>query len=677
MPAANPKEATELLRERVRAAETVRQCVGRQVGINRCMFVGRHWITEGMMSAYLTTNGYQLTNLNPDTNQLRLVLNRIPRFIHETAAASFPARMDFDVAPPPRDMGTESMFRARVLENTLASFVKNSGFLASARDASYRRCIDGLHCIGLCIRREPRNIKGRTEFDSIAKTFTFDAHRLILDPGNQSMDLWDHEHVTYRDVWTVTKIERELGVKLDSNELKTVGELMPFETAINIASLNHLYSHLRDYSTTKGAYVSWMHEKGPSGTFPTMLIGIDSGDQDTKWVNWDDQETPFGGNGLPYMMLHGYREPDSMVSRSDVSLLKNDQDQINLLATMSARVLQRFAGPQWRVAVGSMDGDGIDDYKSYFTNNVGGVIPYKPGTRDRPMPPPELVIPPTPSPYFAELIALHQERDMPSQIHRPPVSVGQTKSHVPDSTFQSALQQAGQVLGNRGEEDRERYQVFATMMLGTIVKQAQKGSPTALANLRRDGFKPEDFAVLSEVDPVYPACDITLKESSIKYRSTEQKEQALDRAAELQMMTAEEYRQAKADLDTPLTEEDRIYDSQAKRWAMRVLLGEQWQPRSLGKGTPFFLKWFRLAMQDDRADPAALQRLDVAVATMLAIANQEMMDQAMAENPPAPAAEPGAAEGQQQEMPQEVNIADLITSLNSGGGQAPVQGTAA
>lgn len=669
----NPQDATQFLRESVQAAEPVRQCMGRQIGLNRCMFVGRHWITDEMMSSIFNTTGRHLVNINPDTNKLRLVLNRIPRFIHETAAASFPSSMNFDVSPSERDMGSESAFRARVLNSALSSFVRSSGFLASSRDASYRRCIDGLHGIGLCVRMEQRRVGKASVADCIAKTFTFDAHRLVLDPFNQSLDLWDHEYVIYRDVWTATKIKRELGIELDPDKTKSIGELMPFEMVMNTVSMGRLYPYVKEYSTTKGAYIVQMHVKGDAGNFPTMLVGVDyGGGDDVEWQNFDNQDTPFGGNGLPFMLLHGYREPETMVSRSDVSLLKHDQDQINLLSTMAARVLQRYSGPQWTVAVGSMDGDGVDDYKSYFTNNVGGVIPYKPGTRDRPMQPPQLITPPAPQPYLQDVISLHQERDMPSQIHRPPITVGATKTHVPDQTFQSALQQAGQVLGTRIAEDTERYQVFATMMLGTLVKQIQAESPTALATLRRDRFDSEDYAILMDTDPAYPACEITLKESSIKYRSTEQKEAKLNDAAKLQMISPEEYRKAQADLDAPITEEDRIYDTQAKKWAARIVRGEDWMPRSLGPATTFYLTEFRKSMNElDPANPeelAAFHRLDIAVQSMLAFTNMELMEQTMAQQPPtAPAAQP-QQQAEQQQMPKEASIVDILNQISNGGG---------
>jgi hypothetical protein len=663
----SPEKATKALEEACRAFEPSRFYLGRTVSVNRCMFTGKHWITEEMLYKY-DTLGRHLVNLNPDTPKLRITLNRIPRFIHETAAATFPEMLEFRVTPPERDVGPEASLRASAQEDALAVAVDKTGFLDVARDANYRRCIDGVYGIGINVNFEGRKIGEAVEDDCIVKAFEFDAHQLTLDPENNNLDLWNHEYVIFRDVWTASKIRRVYGVDLDESKLKSCGELMPIEMMAHTLSQNRLYSWLATYSETKGAIVYQVHLKDESGRFGRMLVGVDDGTFKTTWLNIDNQESPYGGCGMPFMLLHGYREPDVWISQSDVSLLKNDQDQINLLRTMFARIHQKHAGFQWMVAKGSMIGDGPDDFRSQFRNYVGGVIEFDPGNRDNPKPAPQLVQYPAPHPYLQDVISVHQERDMPAQVHRNPITGGATKSHVPDSTFQSALQAASQVLGNRLLEDKRRYEKFSEMLLGTYVKLVHKGSPSVLSQLRRDGFDATDFAMIHETDPYYPACGIKLTDRSIRYRSIEQKEQSLNEAAQLQMISPEDYRLGRAALDSPITEDDRFYASQADKWAMRVLLGEEWQPRSLGKATGFFVASFQRATLDRRTevDPTAIERLNNAIMSMMAMQNAEMAAQAEAQQPQQAQQ---AAQPQQAEMPQEVDLAALITSLSGGGGQ--------
>src|SRR5688572_6596121 len=141
MQLANPNEATQFLQEAMRSYEPMLSAVGRQVGINRCMYVGRHWLTEEMMYKF-DTLGRHLVNLNPDTNKLRIVKNRIPRFLHEVAAATFPDMIEFDVRPPDRDVGPEAALRAHVLESTLITAVEKTSLLNCARAANVLRGID-------------------------------------------------------------------------------------------------------------------------------------------------------------------------------------------------------------------------------------------------------------------------------------------------------------------------------------------------------------------------------------------------------------------------------------------------------------------------------------------------------------------------------------------------------
>ena len=138
------------------------------------------------------------------------------------------------------------------------------------------------------------------------------------------------------------------------------------------------------------------------------------------------------------------------------------------------------------------------------------------------------------------------------------------------------------------------------------------------------------------------------------------------------MISPEEYRKAQADLDAPITEEDRIYDTQAKKWAARIVRGEDWMPRSLGPATTFYLTEFRKSMNElDPANPeelAAFHRLDIAVQSMLAFTNMELMEQTMAQQPPtAPAAQP-QQQAEQQQMPKEASIVDILNQISNGGG---------
>lgn len=667
-------QAEEMLNETLEAYKPIRDLLITRIAIDRCMYEGCHWISH---TGQFTTNsqtGRRFTNWNPDSNKLVATANKIPPLIRECAAATFPEKIETDVSPPDRDMGIEAAEKARVLECALNAAVDATGYLGAANDANFRRCIDGSHGIGLRIKIVP----GNEEYDQILTAFAFDPTKLTLDPFNQSRDLRDHDHVTYSDVWTLDAIRKNFGMELDPNECQTVGELCQLQLQMNKLSENRLYANLPKYSKTKGAVVHQIHAKDDSGRFSTMLIGIKSppmnGRSGLQWVNFANQETPFGGEtALPFTLLHGAQRPDSMWAVSDAHLLKDDQDRINLLTTFLFRQLQKNAGFQWLVDSNAIDGKDVDNFKQQFNNYVAGVITYKGAVdRNRPVTPPQMVQTPQPPPFIQELVAGYQQ-EMRKNVHRADVTTGVTKSHVPNAVYQTALDEANQVLGNRIREDMRSHEGLLGTVLGTTVKLAQDGSPSALAFLRRYGFDAADFSQIALTDPRYPACSIRIRESSIRYQSREEKEARLWKAVELQALPPQKIRLALADMDTPLDDADKAMFTAARKAAVRVLLGEEWQGMMLGEYGDMFVAEFRRAAFDRRAelDPEARARLARAIEVQLAYTNMETQQTAMAQQPPAPETAAPEATQEQQQMPQEVNIADLLTSLNGGSGSAP------
>lgn len=674
----NPKQATEFLQDSIDAYQPVANALMVRVSVDRCMYEGVQWISSRGDFYRDATIGRRLSNWNPDTNKLVATVNRIPPLIRESAAASFPEKIEFMADPPERDMGIQAASNAQVLESAANILTDETGYLKAARDANFRRCIDGTHGIGWCLKRGSRSMKLRNggeyeEEEHSLEAFTFDPTQLVLDPFNQSQDLWDHDWVIHRRVWTSDAIERTFGVKFDDDDLSTVGDLCSLEMKMNKLSENRLYANLPQYSKTKGAIVYQKHYKSGGDRFDRMLVGIKPArskpGEEIRWINFEEPESPFGGNGLPLMLLHGARRADSMFSMSDVFLMKDDQDRINLLSTFTFRMLQHNAGFQWLVPVEAMPGKDIDNFRNQFTNRVAGLIEYKAGTKDRPVPPPQIVQTPPPQPFVNELASMY-EQSQRKMVHRHEVTTGATKSHVPDSTYQAALQQAGQVLGNRIREDIQRHEAMMLVGLGTAIKLAQEGNASTLAMFRRGGFDEQDFSAIAEADWRYPSCRLKMRESSIRYQSKEEKEQRMWAAVQAQAMSPLKLRIALADMDIPLDDSDKAMSTAARKAALRVLLGEMWEPVMLGEYSEMFIAEFRRARFDRRAqlDPVARQRLDIAIEMQLAYTNMEIQQAAMAQQPPTAPASTGQPAEPQAEMPKEVSIVDLLSQIESGVG---------
>lgn len=688
MAVSTQQEATELLDERLNSGKTISQQVGLRISLARAMYEGQQWIGSYMdrgVGSAATGMQWLKTNFHPDSKSLLATVNRIVSLIQQCKAATYPDKMECDVAPGDRDTGVEALHKAEVLEALVNVLIELSGYTQAARTANLRRCIDGTHIMGWGIKVQPRMQKLRNGgeqqmYDQVLRAFTADSTRLYLDPGIQELDLHAHDDVLYNEVWTVDRARRDLGIEIDDSNCQTLGELLAREMHYNAMTQGRLYAHIPTYSRTKAVQVHQLHLKDETGRFSRMLVGVKlPRDPKATWINWDNPSTPFGGCGLPLTMLHGHQRADSMWSASDVSMMKEDQERLNTLASFMLRMVQNISGSwKWRIAEEAMKGQDPDQFKSQFNTTHAGPIFYNQGSKDRPVPPPEIQQLPAPPGFLHEMMNQYHD-DMKGQVHRPDITMGALKTHTPNSSYQSASQAAGQVLGNRVRDDMTRHEWLLGVGLGTMVKLAKAGSPSVLATLHRAGFDEDDFAVISETDENYPACTITLRESSIRYRSLEEKTKPLWDAVTAQAIEPKMLRSALASLDIPLDSNDRAMYANAQKAVRRVILGAEWTPIMLGEWSDMFLDAFRMGLFDKRArnNPATTDRLQRAIQSQKQFALAETQMQAMAENPqpPQPQQMPPeeSAEQEQPEAPQAADLNSLLTAIQQGsmGGEIP------
>lgn len=656
------------------AALGLRTELGAKCGVDQCYYEGIQWLSgnTSIPSGYSNIVRF-FTNYQPEARRLRVTANRITKYLIKAAAATEPSQLSVEVFPPDADCGPVMLSRAQLYENVLNAAIAESGLLEAAKAANHGRCVCGSYGIGLYVCYGNRQIdygEGPMQMlDRRVKSFVFEPTRLILDPANKSRDLHDHEYVAYTDVMTASKIKRDLGVALDEKKLATVGQLLPIEMEMNRLSQNKLYSQYKTYSSTKGAKVTFLYIKDDSGRFGICYTIIEPAQGDMICTNFESPISPFGGNGLPLFLLHAHRRSDTMWGISDVSMMRDDQDRHNLLWTQTFRILQKNSGYSVVVDKRSIPrGTSEEEFAQRVTNQAGGVVFVDGGRRDENRQMPVFAQPPQPPPMLIDLAGA-MEAAMRESVFRAEGNFGVTKSHVPDSSFQSAIEQADQILDIRVRQDVETYQKIAAVMLGTVIQAVQAQAPSVLAMLRKAGLGEEDFAELMQADPYDLDCTIKLRESAIRHRPPQARLQEIKEAADRQMIDPLTYRMAMAgDLDMPLTQADRNMLSRANRWAVRILAGEEWTPLPMGvEASQVFIRAFQEAMLDRRADQAAVERLARAV-----MAQEEMaFEQMMASNPEAMAAQAAPAEPAQQE-PQ--TLSDLLNMATSGGGAASAGG---
>ena len=431
-----------------------------------------------------------------------------------------------------------------------------------------------------------------------------------------------------------------------------------FELKVNEVSGGKLFSQHRRFSKTPGAVVLQVHVKDETGRFGRMYVAVDGGVNNRMWINHENPESPFGGDGFPMTMLHANRREGTPWSLSDTWLVVDDQNRRNVLKTLTMRHIQRYSAFQWLIDERWFKG-GKEEARAQLTNRVGGLILGRGGDRHNQIKEPQIAQPPAPSPTITDLMERERESAF-EKVSRPDIARGTTKSHVPDSTFQTALEQANQIGQMRVQEDVESVTELFNVLLGTQLNAVRSASPSILSALRRRGFEPEDFTNLLSLEPNDPQVRVRVRQTSVRNRSHERRKADLDAALVAQAITPQEYRRAVAeDLDIPLTADDRVYSRNASRSVQRIIMGEEWSPIPLGDRTDIFLNAFRQGMFDRRLkkDPEAGERLKRALQSQLLMFQQEQAlfnPQPQAPQQQAEAAPAGPQPG------QSFTVADLL-----------------
>ena len=644
----NPEQVREFVRDQQLAYGTAREQIAVRTGVDGAYYEGLQYRNYDTSIIARNTTGRILSRaIDPESQKLRVVQNRTTRFIIKVAAATMPSKFEVSARPTGRAIGPSSAHTAQVLEDAVQCGMEQWGFLHAAQTAQSRRCIAGTYGVGLHLRTMRRKLKvadaEQAYEDCRLEAFHFHPLRLVLDPAVDHRDLRRHPFVIYQDAWPLDKILRafpDLKAKLAEHDLKTIGQLLDHECAIAENTNGRLFADYQRYSRTKGAIVSQVHTKDEAGRWSRMHVLIDvPTHHEALVVNMDEPISPFGGDGLPLVLLHAHPRSSGMFGISDVAMVKDAQDVRNLTSTWLHRIAQRCAAPQKLVDKRWLGRNVSDeDVRHRISNTPGAIITGNPVAGDKAAQPPVWVQPPQPPQYLAEMGA-EADSDMYDNSFRTEGSFGKDMgtSHVPYQTRVLANQNADQVLDQRVEQDIGAYQDLLEVGLGTEVLHVHQGRPTTLAYLRKAGFGEDDIAELLNVDPYDLPVRLEIDRASVRHRSVETKRSELMQLADKQQIMPDKLARALADLDVPLTDEDRHMRQQTEKLIARLLSGQPWTPLPFG---PERNAWLLAKLEDALIDRVALDNPEVQAMVAQAIQAQQMvgmqaqMAQTMAETPP-------------------------------------------
>lgn len=607
-----------------------------RVGKDMAMYLGHQWLVDTSINEQNRMTGTTALpqRWDPDGQKLRASLNRISKHVHNIAATTRPDDVEVEAHPPEFRTGLESMDRAKVLENTANVMSGVSGYVRHRRRANYLRTICGSAGVGLYMQTGKRTVAMSGQNievpDAVFKAFSFLPHQLILDPGNTSNDLDDHEYVIYEEVMTKPKLERVFQRKFEDKELRPFGELTMFEQFLSALTGGRVYAQFRMNSRVPAGRVLHVYMKDQSGRFGKYFLAVENTVNQFVLTTFgqNNNESPWGGNGCPLRLFHAHLDPDSPFGISDVAQMTADQKWLNLYVTYLLRAMRNHAGWKWMIDKRSIaDGNDREKARADLTNEIGGVYFYDKGRKEADIPEPRIQAYPAPPSFVIEGLQA-AEGSMREMAHRSEGSYGITKSHVPDATFQAAQIEGDKVLSARVHDDIEQDLGMVGVIVGTTIKLVKSHAPETLATLRIRGFGPEQFTALLGEDECRPSADFTIRESSIRHRPHLAKKNDLLEALKAQAITGKQFREAAASefLDIPITALDRAMSSAASTAAQEVAAGIGWAALPLGEYSDFFISAFRQMILDDRVkhDPEAQQRLAAAITSQM---QQAMEDQ--------------------------------------------------
>jgi hypothetical protein len=662
----NEKEVRQFTQDSIRDASHERNLFGAYAARCRCYYIGSQWIQQQSAPWHFQRWVREATNWVGQQGPIRATINRTTKHTIQVASATSPEKLWVDGLPPDHSEGIIEARMADMMETTANAVIDDCGLLRIARRANFERTIDGAHGIGLAMDTwaDTLDIQGQQVAvqNRKVRAFDFDYTRLTLDPHNQSPDLRDHDSIIYSEVFTESKLNRYFGQetmsRIDTKSLKTIESLMPVEMQFYALSGGTMYAPYHAFRHTKGALVHFLHFRSASGRYDTQFAVIeakptgDSRDKDHIVVGMDDPRSAWGGDGLPYIVLYGHFRPTSRMPVSDVGMMIDDQDKLNLTASMYFQQLYDFTQYSYLVDKGFF-GSRADDNQIREQLQSRVII----GDNQRGAAPPALMLRPNPSATVSADMDRF-EGAMREQVFRTESHQGKLKSHVTTTQFTGTVELTQIPLDDRITSDIAEYERIISVATGTTLGNLQASSPYTARLLTEAGMSPDDLGLLARTDPARIPATLSIRQETVRRRSRSQRKQDLVDAVSLGAIDGRMFAKTMAsDLDMPLSSLDKQALRFGRDTAYSVMMGEPFTPLPLGLYSEAVIDEMRRAMMSDAAKriPNAYQNLAQAIITQ-----QEMM-----------AAEMGGGEvgGQAGAQPQEGDpmqdgsLADLIGGI--------------
>lgn len=589
------KNADELIawRDRwKRATQHTRALRATYAAKGRAYYSGIQWIQTGtgpagFMQAYSDADGRSWTDAYMSNEPMRTTLNKITASIVQAASGTNWNAIEVTATPRAASEDPSHLVTSDIVETMANVAVEMTGLVRHAQKANFERYLDGMHGLGVrLVRRDLPGPDGQARPDYDLEAFDFDGYMLTLDPTATSRDLRDHPFVMLTEVVTYEAARRRYGDEalkgVDPKKLPTLGSLRPTELHFYGITKGALFTPIAECAHEPAMIVDEIFMKSGRRRFDRYYVVADFKGENGKRVLREDGANPYGGCGLPLGQFYGDRRPGELFAISGVGAMIDSQDKLNAYESLAFQQLWDYTtrhvtyiDEAWFGRKKASPEEIIQAIESgYVFGNSGGSSRFQP---------PAMVARPTPY----QGLGMESERyagHVREAARLTPMHAGQVKTHVADSSHQTALELVEMPEDDRREADVATMQALLEVAVGTMIRAVKQRGPTVVQALVDAGVNDVQLARILEInDERLDGVTLTINPEAVRRRSRGQAKRDLETLMQYGVQDNPMIRQALSALDYPVYEKDK----QAERWAHQavaaVLRGQPYEPVPLGE----------------------------------------------------------------------------------------------
>ena len=639
-----PRELLELIAERRRACSALRGLALQMESVQINYANGRQWMhvnpdVDGGTSRVEAWD----TDWNGSSGEMKVVDNRIGRFVRQVAAQTSASKVSADIRPMRHQRGFEHADRARSASLMLDGIAEQSAFTRAFRSASCLRWNAGSALVVLETVRVRSSLSDDVVTNADGTPVVVDdawirwraasLSELCWDPTNRSPDLADHDWLIVERPISLRSFERQWGpiedYGISRNSLPRLSDVASnYRAAAGVSGAGSIHAQYAGQSREPGLRLVMFLDSSRGvapGRFDRCWFVADTSSNSSFGVsgsvmNWDSPGGRWGSMGRPVFKFDAFRREDAMFGTGLPGIMMTHQDLVNIARSTQMQQMVNVVRGFWLV---DKDSANKDEFVNQLMSGVGGVLQFN--SRNGQLSPPQYVHPQPPDQTWPIVVA-ELSQAMMGDAHQTQQSLGVSKSHVPTDVQMAVMESGGVVYDHIATRDVEELSEALRCTIGTMRLHLESGG-SVLAHLRDEhGFTESDLLNVLDLDPARIGLDVRAVRADLTIRSADQRIGELHASTMTGMISPSAMRYERASkVGRPLVEQDATLAAFCERGIRQVIDGFDWPGIPSLPSETFALVARDAVLGLDPAipeDAAAIQRIEQAVQRQLAIGRE-------------------------------------------------------